>query len=184
MARVQKPPAGKAIVSIIYSSMDALADAVKVIEKKLGRVAFETIEIPCSKPEIYREEMGDTLLRRFYSFERETPREALVELKHVCHKIEPLFADNVDDFCFRTVNIDPGIVTPASVIMASHKEYNHSVYLRDGVFAELTLVHARGRFVRLPWTDMDFCHEEAIGFFDRVRSSFEIRKHQEEPARL
>ncbi|MCK4632886.1 MAG: DUF4416 family protein, partial [candidate division Zixibacteria bacterium] len=68
----------------------------------------------------------------------------------------------------------PGILTPANLVMASHREYNHRVYLEDGVYAELALVWSKGRYVRLPWTNPDFCHGEAIEFFQRVRGSFDL----------
>ena len=179
MARIQKPPPGRLVVSIIYSSMDALADAVSALEKKFGRVQFETLEIPCHQPEEYFEEMGDSLLRRFYSFDKQVPRDTLPALKASCYKLEPRFSDTVDGYHFRTVNIDPGILTPSALVMASHKEYNHRVYLRDGVWAEMSLIYAHDKFCRLPWTNPDFCNDEAVDFFERVRETFEII----EPAR-
>jgi len=160
--------------------MDALADAVKALERRFGRVQYETLEIPCAEADNYREEMGDDLLRRFYSFETEVARDSLPSLKAACYKIEPKFSDTVDDYHFRTVNIDPGVMTPAALVMASHKEYNHRVYLRDGVYAEIALIYAHDKFCRLPWTVPDFCTDEAIDFFERVRSSFEIIQPAEE----
>ncbi len=173
MARVQRPPKGRLIVSIIYNSMDALADSLSRLEKQFGRVQCETMEIAYTG-EQYAEEMGEQLQRRLYSFSKEVERDKLPDIKTACAKIEKQFGDIVDDYPFRTVNIDPGIMTPENVIMASHREFNHRVYLGSGVFAELTLVFSRGRFVRLPWTNPDFCQGEAIEFFLRVRESFEV----------
>jgi len=173
MARVQKPPKGRLIVSIIYNSLDGLSDALKLLEKQFGRVQCETIEIGCSAGQ-YAEEMGDQLQRRFYSFEKLVERDRLPEIKATCHKVENQLGDLVNDYAFRTVNIDPGILTPENVVMASHREYNHRLYLGEGVFGELTLVFSRGRFVRLPWTPPAFCEGEAIEFFLRVRDSFAV----------
>ncbi len=154
--------------------MDALADAVKALERKFSRVQFETIEIQCRDQEEYREEMGENLQRRLLSFERLLARESLPDIKNMCHKLEPQFADQIRDYAFRTVNIDPGILTPDNLIMASHREYNHRIYLRDGVFAEMQLIFSKGRFHRLPWTNPDFCEGEAIEFLERVRNSFDL----------
>jgi hypothetical protein len=173
MARIQRPPKGRLIVSIIYNSLDGLADSLKLLEKQFGRVQCETMELTYTSGS-YAEEMGDNLQRRFYSFERLVERDRLPEIKAACHKVENQLGDLVQDYAFRTVNIDPGVLTPDNLIMASHREYNHRVYLRDGVFAELALVYSRGRFVRLPWTVVDFCQGEAIEFFVRVRQSFEM----------
>lgn len=174
MDRVQIPPPGRLIISIITSSMDGLADSLTALERRFGRVECETIEIECAKAEQYREEMGDRLQRRFYSFERPMARQSLTNAKAICRKIESGFSDRVEEYIFRSVNIDPGILSPGNLVMASNREYNHRIYLGDGVFGELTLVWARGQFVRLPWTNPDFCSDEAIEFFRRVWSCFDL----------
>lgn len=174
MARVMEPPPGKLILSIIYSSMDALSDSLKTLERRFGRVQFETAEIECAVSKRYEEEMGHDLHRRFFSFEQMTPRSALTSIKGICHKIEPNFSDHVEDFHFRTVNIDPGIITPNNLVMASHHEYGHSIYLTSGVYNELMLVWSQGRFVRLPWTPADFYDDEAVDLFERVRALFDL----------
>lgn len=181
MARIQKPPPGRLVVSIIHSSFDALAEALSVLERRFGRVLFETTGYPSEKEELYREEMGSDLQRRFFCFDRLVPRDSLIEVKRTCHKIEPMYADHTGDHIFRTVNIDPGILTPANLVMASHREYNHRVYLKEGVYAEVVLIYAKDRFLRLPWTSADFCHDEAIDFFLRVRDSFELLVQPPEP---
>jgi len=182
MTKIQKAPDGRLVISIIYSSMDALADAVDTLERKFGRVQCETIEISCSDREQYREEMGDNLQRRFISFERLVSRDSLPDIKNLCHKIEPQFADCVRDFAFRTVNLDPGILTPDNLVMASHREFNHRLYLRDGVFAQIELIFSGDQFRRLPWTNPDFCEGEAVDFFERVRASFELTETGQEIA--
>jgi hypothetical protein len=104
------------------------------------------------------------------------PRDRLSDLKRICRKVEAGFADQVDDFLFRTVNIDPGIMTPDNVIMASSQGHHYRVYLTAGVFAQIELIWSRGRFVRLPWTNPDFTHAEAVDFFERVRDTFDLVK--------
>jgi len=154
--------------------MDAIADALVRLESRFGRVQYETGEIVCSNADHHREEMGDGLLRRFFSFEKPVARSSLVAIKAACHKIEPQFADKADDFLFRAVNIDPGILTLKNLVMASHLDGRQRIYLGDSVFAEIVLVYTREQFVRLPWTDPDFCTDEAIDFFERVRDNFEV----------
>lgn len=174
MARLQKPPPGRLIMSIIYSSMDALADSLAALEKRFGPVQFETMEIETIRGDHYKEEMGDGLLRRFFSFEREVVRSTLPDLKVGCLKVEAQFSDHVGDYFFRTVNLDPGILSSENLVMAHHRELNHRIYIKDGVFAEIPLIFSRGRFVRLPWTDPDYYCEESINFFQRTRDLFEL----------
>ena len=179
MARIQKATPGRLIVSVVHASRDALADALRQLEKRFGRVQCETIDIPHSNGEEYREEMGETLQRRFFSFERLVERNSLVEIKTACHRIEATLGDQVHDYTFRTVNIDPGIMSPANLVMASHREYNNRVYLGDGVYAEVVLIWSRKQFCRLPWTNADFCHDEAIDFFVRVHATFDVGEETE-----
>lgn len=181
MARIQKPPPGRLVISIIYSSIDALADSLHVIERKFSRVECETIEIPCSTQDRYREEMGDDLQRRIFSFEQPVSCDSLPEIKANCYKIEPMFSDQVRDFHFRTVNIDPGLLTPDKLIMASHREYNHRLYLGQGVFGQIELIYSGGQFMRLPWSNPDFCHNEAMDLFNRVRDGLLSGDSEQDP---
>ncbi len=174
MARVQFPAPGRLILSFIYSSLDGLTDALNEVERRFGPVQCETLDIPCTEVGQYREEMGGSLTRRFFSFEKELARDQLTACKKYCHKIEAKFGDRVDDTTFRTVNIDPCLMTPENLVVASHREANNRIYLGDGVFGELTLVWSKRGFVRLPWTPDDYCHDEAIGLFERVHRSFEV----------
>lgn len=181
MARVQKPPAGRLVVSIIYAYIDAVADALQHLERRYGQVLGETVEIPVSEERFYREEMGKPLLRRFFSFEKPVPRDSLPEVKRWTHKLENQFADKVDDYTFRAVNLDPGVLTPYNLVMAGHREFNHRIYLAEGVFGEISLIWARGKFRRLPWTPADYYDPEAISLFERTRNTFELI---EEPQRI
>lgn len=176
MPRLQPPPPGRLICSVAYAQIDALADCLKKLEHQFGEVQFETLDIPFSSEPRHREEMGHDLTRRFFSFDKMVPRDRLSDLKRICRKIEAGFADQVDDFLFRTVNIDPGIMTPDNVIMASSQGHHYRVYLTAGVFAQIELIWSRGRFVRLPWTNPDFTHAEAVDFFERVRDTFDLVK--------
>lgn len=174
MAHLQIPPPGKLIVSYIYASMDALAESLKRLERQFGPVEFETIDIPCTSQDRYGEEMGEGLNRRFFSFEKSVPRDALPALKKITSKVEPHYADIVGETLFRSVNIDPGILSPDNLVMASTRAYNHRPYLTDGIYTDLQLVWSRGQFVQLPWTNQDFCHDEAIDLFERVRETFDL----------
>lgn len=172
MARIQKPPRARLVISVIHAHLDACADALKALERQFGKIVAETTDLPCSNAAEYTEEMGVGLYRRFFCFERMVERDSLAEIKAICHRIENQLGDRVHDYTFRAVNLDPGLLTADNLIMASHREYTHRVYLSNGVFAELALVWSPRGFVRLPWTPNDYCQDEAIEFFLRVRESF------------
>jgi hypothetical protein len=118
--------------------------------------------------------MGENLMRHFFSFGQPVRRGDLAEIKLTCSKIEQRFADRLDDFHFRTVKVDPGILTPDNLVMSFCEELNHRIYIGRGVFAEMALIYARGIFMRLPWTDPDYCHQEVIELVERVRAEFAL----------
>ncbi len=171
MGRIQKPLPGKLIVSAIYSSLGPMNEAIMEIEKKQGPVEFETDEIDFLHTTYYREEMGDNLRRKFFSFENMVERDRLAEIKNFTNKLEERFGEKVDNFVFRKVNLDPGILTLSNLALATTKDYSHRVYLNDGIFAEVTLMYVKKRFQPLPWTYPDYNEPEILEFFTRVRET-------------
>ena len=171
MGRIKKPLPGKLIISVIYSSLGAMNDAIMEIEKKHGFVEFETDELEFLHTTYYREEMGDDLKRKFFSFENMIERDKLPEIKIWTNKLEEKYGEKVDDFVFRKVNLDPGILTLSNLVLATTKDYAHRIYLRDGIFAEVTLLYTKKKFQPLAWTYPDYNEPEALEFFGRVRET-------------
>ncbi len=70
----------------------------------------------------------------------------------------------------RTVNLDPGYLTQAKVVLASTKDYAHRIYLREGIFAETTLYFRKGTFRGHLFTYRDFLEDNIIELFSGARS--------------
>lgn len=70
------------------------------------------------------------------------------------------------------VNIDPGYVTKAKLVLATTKDYAHRIYLAQGIYAEVTLSYSRGEFQPLPWTYPDYQTKAYRDFFRRVRDVY------------
>jgi hypothetical protein len=69
----------------------------------------------------------------------------------------------------RIVNLDPGYISLAKLVLASTKDYSHRIYLGDGIFAEVTLHFADGRFNSWRWTYPDYKNEAYRRFFEAIR---------------
>jgi hypothetical protein len=54
------------------------------------------------------------------------------------------------------VNADPGYLTGAKLVLASTKDFAHRIYLRRGIFAEITLSFRAGAWQAHPWTFPDY----------------------------
>ncbi len=115
----------------------------------------------------YEPEMGKDLIRFWVAFEKLSSPSRLVELKLICGDFEQEFADENGN---RTINIDPGYLTEAKVILASFKDFAHRIYLDRGVFADMQLIFHGKRYVPKEWTFVDYKTEEAQEFFQKLRN--------------
>lgn len=86
------------------------------------------------------------LVRRMVSFGPLIRPEALPEIKCLTNRMEALHEQGDQ----RRVNIDPGYLSPSHLILATGKGYSHRPYLRDGIYADLTLIFSDGTFRPLP----------------------------------
>jgi len=70
------------------------------------------------------------------------------------------------------VNIDPGYIDGARLILASTKDHAHRIYLRDGIFAEVTMRYRFKRWTSFDYTFPDFASGVYDEFLSRVRKSW------------
>ena len=113
----------------------------------------------------YEAEMGSGLVKFFVSFGPLLSQVQLAAVKRQTNKLE----DGGADARGRVCNLDPGIITHYSVILATTKGYAHRVYLGDGIYAEPTLLFRRGALDALPWSYPDYQTPAAHGFFREAR---------------
>ena len=162
----------KLICGFLYSRDDALLDALEKMEAKFGRVECESERFPFAHSDYYEKEMGPELMRGFVSFETPIAPDKLKQCKQATIKLEQKFLGEAGG---RLVNIDPGLVGLANLVLASTKEFAHRLYLGGGIFAEVSLIYEDRTFRPLPWTYPDYQREETIRFLNRVRDS--LKEH-------
>ena len=69
----------------------------------------------------------------------------------------------------RPLNLDPGYLTEAKLVLATTKDRDHRLYLSRGIFAEVTLHFHRGTWEARPWTYPDYQRADYHEFFLRCR---------------
>jgi len=72
----------------------------------------------------------------------------------------------------RQVNIDPGYLTAFHLILGTGKSYAHRPYLRDGIYADLTLLYKDKNFQPLEWTYPDYAGEDLRGILEKIRRKY------------
>ena len=56
----------------------------------------------------------------------------------------------------RPLNLDPGLLLLGKFLLATTKDQSHRIYLRDGIYAEVTLRYTKSEFEPWPWTYADY----------------------------
>ena len=161
----------KFFIGLIYREEPQAEAACAGMSALLGAIGLRSPAVPFTATDYYRGEMGAPLQRRFAAFCRWQPPERLPEVKIAAMELEERLAVGTR----RTVNIDPGYLSAANVVIATAKNHYHRVPLRDGVYAHLEYVLKDGRLQFLPWTYPDFKSEPYREFFNRLREQF---KHE------
>lgn len=111
---------------------------------------------PFNRTGYYEPEMGPGLDRYWLSFAGTGDACDLARIKRECMQLEDRCRRPGTDRGGRRVNIDPGYLTAAKFVLATHKNFSHRLAVGQGVFAELTLGFSRQGLVFHPWTYPDF----------------------------
>lgn len=72
----------------------------------------------------------------------------------------------------RWVNIDPGYMSMTKLVLASTKNREHRLYLRDGIYAEVTLAFRDQAWRAMPWTYADYQRTDVLEFLTQARKGF------------
>lgn len=149
----------------------SIISAEEALSSRFGRMDFLSETIPFDGTDYYEGEFGGGLKRRFGSFEDlVTPDgDGLAEIK--------LFTNGIEDGFLapdgkRRINIDPGLVSLERLVLASCKNFTHRIYLRDGVWADLTLIYTAGEFKDLPWTYPDYRADVMKSWLRQIRARY------------
>jgi hypothetical protein len=168
MSDPQLPEAVKLIASLFSGDGCLLGDAMQALSGKYGKADFISAPAPFTYTDYYEKEFGGSLIRRFVAFERLIRPETLPDVKIWTNALEMRLAAERR----RRVNIDPGYLAKAHLILATGKGYTHRPYLREGIYADLTLIYREKSFHPLPWTYPDYAGGEVIGMLTRIREKY------------
>lgn len=170
MGTPTQPQPVKFILGLIYACKSAAEDALDSMNQRFGAVAMECAPFPFDFTDYYRNEMGAGLTRKFVSFHDLIQPTLLPDIKLITNDLEKELA--APDAERRAVNLDPGYLSPANLILATTKEYSHRPYLRDGIYADLVYLFRHGTFTPLEWTYPDYRDPRSIEFFNGVRKTY------------
>lgn len=169
MGNKREPLPVKLIAGFIFKYDSAFDKAKLTLEKKFGKIDFQSRIIEFNYTDYYEKEFGSPLKRKFVSFKKLIPPESLAEIKNITNKIEKRLSKK----SLRQVNIDPGYIELSKLVLASTKDYVHRIYLGRGIHAEITLFFQNHTFRPWEYTYRDYKTEEYISVFNQIREIYE-----------
>ena len=172
MSVPKKPPQAKLIVGLLFSDFAVRDQALEALSRQFGPFDFLTEPQHFTYTTYYNREMGPNILRQVCSFLHLVRPENLPDIKLVTNQLETQLSQDGR----RRVNIDPGLLSEERLILATGKNYTHRVYLRSGIYADLTLVYQKGAYQSLPWTYPDYQEPALLHFLGMLRQKLTFQR--------
>ena len=154
---------------ILFAERQYLDKAVDRLNESYGRIIMQSAVFAWSHSSHYAGELGPAIKKMFFLFDYLISPETIDDDKLSTNTVEKELAI----YGKRTVNIDPGYLTLAKVVLATTMNYSHRLYLGKGIYAELTLYFRNHSFHPMPFAYEDYKKKEYIDFFSKAR---EMRK--------
>ena len=147
----------------------AISWARETAQAVFGPIALESPLFNFTQTDYYASSMGIELKKTFFAFAKFYDPAQLADTKRTTNRWEEQYRTELGADELRPLNLDPGYLNESKLILASTKDHAHRIYLRDGIYAEITLSYHRRQWQRLPWTYPDYQTPEYHAFFDQCR---------------
>lgn len=155
---------------ILAAGRSELALAAQALAEEFGPPHLGSAVWPFDQTDYYRQEIGANPLRAFLAWPEPFATATLADRKLITNRMEIDLAGKIGGPLPRPINLDPGYLTLAKLVLASAKNFAHRIHLRDGIYAETTLLYGQGEFRPLAWTFPDYREKRYHGFFLDLRN--------------
>ncbi|HVC96277.1 MAG TPA: DUF4416 family protein [Pirellulales bacterium] len=170
------------IMAVTSRHAAALAWAAERTRAEWGPLAASSEPFDFVETDYYLTTMGRDLKKQFLAGSRLIDPMELVALKLQANLWESAYAGTANHDEPRPLNLDPGYLTPAKLVLASTKDHSHRVYLGRGIYAEVTLYYTAGRWQHREWTYPDYRRDDYQAFFTLLRNDLRRRAREGRPA--
>ncbi len=170
MGRAREPLYSLTVLAAFSRHREALDWAVAKFTERYGPIQSMSADLPFHHTRYYEKTMGGELRKRFVVFEPFADPASLPEIKHFAIGLEHALAETGKFPEERPLNLDPGFLQLGKFELATTKDQSHRIYLRDQIFAEVTLRFCLGKFEAWPWTYADYREPAVIEFLEKARA--------------
>jgi len=152
MGKIKPPLPVKLFFAEFTAYPELFLQAEERLQELFGDIDYHSPIFDFTHTHYYEKEMGTNLKKKFVSFKKLIPPQDLADIKITSNRIEEEFSVEGK----RRINLDPGYLDFARVVLATTKDSYQRIYLGKGIYAEVTLYFAHGEFHALPWTYPDY----------------------------
>ena len=171
MGEIATHPPVMLIVAITSRYPEALEWTAVKASTQWGPIAKSSPVFDFTETGFYTESMGHELKKQFLAFEKPFDPNDIADTKIVSNQWEQQYIDQTNFDEERPVNIDPGYISEAKLVLVTTKDRDHRIYLRDGIFAEVTLHYRSKVWTHSRWTYPDYQRKDFQEFFSQCRDS-------------
>ncbi|MBN1153323.1 DUF4416 family protein [candidate division KSB1 bacterium] len=168
MGALRAPDPVKLFVAITFSEDNIKNHALQILTDRCGDIDHQSPIFEFIFTNYYAEEMGCNLRKQFLSFETLIQPEELIDLKLFTNDLEDKLAVNKR----RIINIDPGYINAAKVVLATTKDFSHRIYLGKRIYGDVHMRFINGKLTPGAWTYPDYSQDLAIDFFTELKNSY------------
>ena len=170
MDRIRYHPQPVKLFVGMISRDNGLFEQLKgVLQNICGPLDLESPVWKWEHTDYYSKEMGIGLKRKFFFFRELIPPETVSEIKFKTVGLEKKYLDKKGG---RRINLDPGYLDSAKIVLVSTKDFAHRIYLGNGIFGEVTLIYSGKTYQALPYTYPDFRSQEYLDIFQKGRELY------------
>src|SRR5262245_47582163 len=175
MAAPRVPVPVLLVVAVFSRHKEALEWAQEQLEAIYGPLGLASPLFEFNQTTYYEPTMGAGLRKRFLAFHDLVAADCLPKVKHQTNELERQCLASGRYPEPRPLNLDPGILSLGKFQLATTKDQAHRIYLRDGIFAEVTLRFQAGAFEPWPWTYADYREPHVRDFLEELRDLYRDR---------
>jgi len=163
------PDTPEAFLCVVMArSADATTETIAALADEFGALRGRTEAYDFDMTSYYEAEMGSGLCKALAWFGPLVEPAELVQRKQATIAFERA-RSGADQR--RTVNVDPGLLSVDSLVLATTKASGHRICMAPGLWAEVTLRFEKGAYRRQPWTYLDYQREDVGAFLLSVRAT-------------
>ena len=187
------PKPAKLFIGMLSQEVSLFNELKVQLKELFGTIDLESPVWEWNHTDYYLKEMGAGLRRQFIFFQNlinpgviseiklktnELERQYIYEnpLPHPFYKnpsIPPLTKGGKGGFKGgRKINLDPGYLDSARIILVSSKDFSHRIYLGKGIYGEVTLIYSGNNYQVLPYTYPDFRTQKYMDIFKKAREMY------------